>query len=506
MFKKLLSISLLISTFSCFGQTTYDKVIRSQINTGIHANASYRNAAGEYLISGNYSSGESHVSKVDSLGELIWIKTFDKSDQNYLTNPQIQKDKIIQLQDSNYLLTRNIKDWSNNKYKSYLIKFSENGDLIWSKQIHKNYASNTGSTFTLETSNGKLLHAISPSGSGKLDLIVLNSTGTIDTQINLTINLNAEPIAFVKDSNSAYLVLQSDEFKCYIYHFDETGQLIDSKLINDYFPMDAIFYENQLTMIGKNSNLVNFVAKLNYSIDSLRLVNAPPYGENYKFASVNENVFLLSSDFTFGRLTKFNLTNNSFFQYELGGIPVNLFQLDSTRFCVLRNGPTLGLKAFGENQIGISVFDTTALASSCMYESGYFTSTTNLLDTITTFVASFNSSVSTIADTLSLTWLDGLMYTTIGCVDHLGSLDEYDLDAQISLSPNPTNESVTVQANEFLEANIDLYNYQGQILQSVPFSGLNKTLSVLELTNGLYFVRITLPNGLSTTKKLVVKH
>ncbi|HLT49061.1 MAG TPA: T9SS type A sorting domain-containing protein, partial [Aequorivita sp.] len=81
----------------------------------------------------------------------------------------------------------------------------------------------------------------------------------------------------------------------------------------------------------------------------------------------------------------------------------------------------------------------------------------------------------------------------------------YSAFTDLSVFPNPTSESFTVQATKLVsETTISLYDIQGKLLISKKILPQNGTLTVdvSSLENGVYFVKVS-SEGKSVVKKLI---
>lgn len=77
--------------------------------------------------------------------------------------------------------------------------------------------------------------------------------------------------------------------------------------------------------------------------------------------------------------------------------------------------------------------------------------------------------------------------------------------ANLSLAPNPANESVSVTIDGVDNANVKIVDVLGNIVYSKSVNATTK-INVAEFRNGIYFVTIEGDNKKTTTKKLIVKH
>ncbi len=500
------SILFIVLSYSAICQTTYSKVIHEQNYTGIQSNGTFRNDNGELIFSGNFEFGRSHVSKIDSTGNPVWTKTFNLSDQNGFFDHFIQKDQIIRLIDSNFLLTRNLVDWSSGKTLCYLIKFSESGTLLWSKRTHKNDASNTWSSFSLEMDNGKILHALTPAGSGKLDIVRLNSNGIIENQINLDIDNSAEPVAFVKDGMIGYLILKTSINSCFVVKIDSIGSIMETKKITDFVPVDGTMHNSSLFVIGQSTNGMQLTAKLDYSTDSVYFLNSTN-GDQKRIKSINNELFIITNNFTFGTIINVDFTNAITKESSYNGSPINLYSVDAERFLSICNGPTYGIKQFGDPQVGIALFDSVGMGNSFCFSPPNVT--TNLLSYSTLLshdTLLSNTSPLSVADTLTVNWLDGNLFVGLGCVDNLGGVEEQTNEKSIVLVPNPSETHFSINSDKPINAVVKVLNFEGKEVKTANINGITLQIETENFESGIYLVRLILENGLMINKKLIIMH
>lgn len=86
------------------------------------------------------------------------------------------------------------------------------------------------------------------------------------------------------------------------------------------------------------------------------------------------------------------------------------------------------------------------------------------------------------------------------------SVEEIPNTSEIKLYPNPTNQYTTLQTdNIFKNATLTVYNSVGQQVRQIKnINGQTITLHLDNITNGLYFIRLTEENKVIATDKLVI--
>tara|TARA_R110002049_G_scaffold80597_1_gene205005 strand:- start:358 stop:1371 length:1014 start_codon:yes stop_codon:yes gene_type:complete len=82
-------------------------------------------------------------------------------------------------------------------------------------------------------------------------------------------------------------------------------------------------------------------------------------------------------------------------------------------------------------------------------------------------------------------------------------VDDNTLSTQVSVSPNPAVNTVTISNRSNLNlSTVEIYNIEGKLLQNVNVDGSATTLDISALASGIYMVKISSEQG-STTKKLI---
>jgi hypothetical protein len=84
------------------------------------------------------------------------------------------------------------------------------------------------------------------------------------------------------------------------------------------------------------------------------------------------------------------------------------------------------------------------------------------------------------------------------------SVNEFELNA-VKLYPNPAQDQVTIEGIE-KGSTIELINALGAVVQQKQASGYSETVSVQNLPEGMYMVRITMTNGQTIHQRLLVRN
>ncbi|NRA11314.1 MAG: T9SS type A sorting domain-containing protein, partial [Crocinitomicaceae bacterium] len=83
------------------------------------------------------------------------------------------------------------------------------------------------------------------------------------------------------------------------------------------------------------------------------------------------------------------------------------------------------------------------------------------------------------------------------------SVTQIELHDNVALFPNPSSNSITIASSESNLSEITIIDLSGKVVKSVEVSNASVSLDILNLSKGIYVVKITLYNGNVVTKKLV---
>lgn len=95
--------------------------------------------------------------------------------------------------------------------------------------------------------------------------------------------------------------------------------------------------------------------------------------------------------------------------------------------------------------------------------------------------------------------------TSIGCSQQTSTQNQ--LNIPVSVFPNPVESYLTISASSSDDLQIEIFNITGQSILSdkMPANQQQITISTVDLTAGMYFVKIS-TDDLFTTKKIIVKN
>ncbi len=85
--------------------------------------------------------------------------------------------------------------------------------------------------------------------------------------------------------------------------------------------------------------------------------------------------------------------------------------------------------------------------------------------------------------------------------DLIVAVNDIDLENKIAIIPNPVSDSFTIELKDDVLESVIIYNQNRQKIKATTSNRIN----ISNLSNGVYFVKITLQNGKQITKKVIKK-
>ncbi len=489
--------------------------------------------------------GEAFILKLDSAGNYCWVKTLGP-----LVN--ITCESIVTDHSGNVYVTgefRNIVDFdpggvnyslaSAGGYDMFVLKLTSNGDYVWIKTIEApddQYAEN----LHCDSNNNLLISGffhgtidLNPDSAGQyvvtsadyysFYILKLDSAGNFiwakasenEAEINsMTVSEDGSEIYvcgvfdhdscdFDLDSNQVYF-LHAGWYSTFICKYGSTGNLIWAKSISD---LQYSFIKND------NEGNVYLTGPFDYPVD---FDPGPPV---FTLTPQERDVFILKLDslgnFVFAKAIGgvdydqgSSITVDSYAniyvagQYEQtcnfnpGGNPVNLTCPGIANAFVLKltaSGDFLWVKSTGGN-------GTEYITKIILDKSGHLWMTGDSPSTLIVFDPfTFDNPVDSIKGNPHSSFF-------IAKIDDYTGIDEFNSQNNISIFPNPANQTITLQS-KYLPEEISVYDLSGRCIKDFKLSGsLNPGQIEMEISDmppGLYELQV-LSNEFVSTIKLIV--
>ena len=99
------------------------------------------------------------------------------------------------------------------------------------------------------------------------------------------------------------------------------------------------------------------------------------------------------------------------------------------------------------------------------------------------------------------------LLASLGCQMPSSALNNSAKNLEVNLYPNPTQSTLMIEMDRIVDAfSWQLLNIQGQIIKEDQATSLQTPISLLPLSNGVYYIRISIPNEGVITRKILIAH
>ncbi len=215
--RKYLLISLLaIVSFGATGQVTFQKTISG--NTSGFGKSVLQASDGGYVIAGNVQSvsldsNNIYLIKTNSIGTVIWTKTFDGVGND-------EANKVEKTNDGGFIISGNTNSFGAGGYDVYAIKTDSIGDTLWTKTYggvndEGGYIANVNSftSYIKQTTDGGYIISSSTKsfGHGGNDIYLIKTNTSGDTLWTRTFGSNNDDYggAVLQTAEGGYIVTGS---------------------------------------------------------------------------------------------------------------------------------------------------------------------------------------------------------------------------------------------------------------------------------------------------------
>jgi len=234
----------------------------------------------EYMLVG--SSDESHpgsrvadflLMKIDSIGNKIWSKTIGGTKDDYCSS-------VVPTNDGGYVLLGSTNSFGAGASDMYLVKTDSLGNLLWSKTFGGSGA-DEGKTITTSAEAGYILAGNTNSyGAGGLDMYVIRTDSVGNTLWDKTIGgTNTDNISSLLSINGGYIIggsTNSDsKTDMYLIKIDTIGNILWTNNFggNGYENCNTVNFTN-----GSGYLLGGYTNSFNSKSNDMYIVNADSSG------------------------------------------------------------------------------------------------------------------------------------------------------------------------------------------------------------------------------------
>ncbi len=417
---------------------------------------------GGYIITGtvqkNYGSFDSDVLllKTDSLGNILWYKTYGWSYYDYGCS-------VHQTSDNGFLVTGYTIGYGLGE-TIYLIRADSVGNLLWSRTFYGTGFNDSDYYSAFQTSDGNFVLAGRMTNAMFGGLITVSK---IQSNGNLLWTKSYEPPTSVSSlsdfkmtNDGGFIILATNpSIGKYLIKIDSLGAIEWSKLIGTGY------------------------GKVNQCNDGGYLI----YGSVPGPQSVGIYKTDLNGNFLWAKAYGSNITGGANFVKQTAD---NGYIITGTEY-----------SSWSTYLEGIYLIKTDSFGNSGCNESvPVFPTNTNVISIISSFTSSI-SSIDTVASTLITQQGSTPFYITL-CP--FTSISENNYKNNISIYPSPNNGIFNISiSSQINNGNIEVYNSIGALVFKQEIINQENSIELSSQANGLYFVKVINENKIVGTGKII---
>lgn len=513
--KSLLTLILLFSI--CYSQTSlaqslFSKTISVEdVNYGIQCYSSCVSYDGSILLVGEIYDGKGAIIKTDQGGNLLWNQTWNCTESNRF--PAFKN--IINTSDSCYFIVGDYYHPTENTYRSFFMKMTENGDTLWSKS---NSLTGIINSFETQDHGFIMIGSYSISGNNQTSLIKIDTNGDLEwTKILKFGTKSCEGSSIKQKANGNYLIsgkynnqgdTKSTAYLAELSSFGDVEWVKNYQDENSYIGSsidDFININNDLFLLLSNDNIIisktdslgNIQWSKNNSYGGWNMYNIP---NKLKKTINNELLFTNGSDFT--KYFKSDLNGDIILFGELELNAIDIHTTENNGILVIGNGPLMGVKNkyYPRTNIGMIQMDEFGYGVACSYPSSYISEDYIIQESTGTF-SSLELGEEDHTE-MEINTIDLLLED--GCVDFTGSIEENKDDLMMIL-PNPNNGVFVLETNNSMEGILFIYNHMGQLIYQENQKMQQNKIDLSVQTNGIYYYQFESSHSKIVSGKFIIE-
>ncbi len=505
-------ISLLFLTFKGNSQTNFQKTYAGiEYDNG---NSVQQTLDGGYIVVGVESSfgaggRDIYMIKTDASGDTLWTRSFGGPGDDYGMS-------VKQTTDKGYIVVGYTNSFGQGFDDVYLIKTDSLGDVLWSK-TYGGTDFDFGSSVQQTSEGGYIVVGSTASfGSGNYDvyLIKINSTG--DTLWTKTLGGSAldEGISAQQTNDGGYIIAGTTlsfgvgNYSAYLNKIDANGNVIWAKTYATSGSEEV--HQMQLTddggyiiaggiFIGPTITLSS-IFKTNSNGDLLWAKNYSNGGSNSVQETNDRGYIITGSEGGLAFLIRTDSVGDTIWTKSFKGINAYAYgnfvqQTTDNGFIV-----TGSTHIFGAND-PVYLIKTDSNGNSCIQN--------NFSTTVTTPVYTVNPAVSSashggkIGNPATMHNFGGDIFDICS---HVGIETTIKSKNALFIYPDPFSSETTLETDKlFNNVILSVYNMQGQLVKQIKnINGHAVTLHRDNLTTGIYYLQLIQDNEIYDIEKFLI--
>lgn len=513
--KKLLLLICILQGINTYAQDTLFSKVYYQDGIDNSVQSVTNGFDNDIYIAGKREWNKGFVTRLDSLGNVIWNKS--------ITASQVNFNHVAKTADSNIVAVGDVADPSTSSQNAYLIKINQQGDTLWSRSFKFGTMTYCTASRVLANPDSSLVITGKIGNNGKLIIAKLSHDGTLiwsyvydEVSIQNVTGLDRFP-------DGSYLVggyaIQGGSYNGFLQQFTSNGQLGWSKLMQNIAIQNSkitsggivsLFYDFQTNMEGlfKTDFGGDLLWEKNYSgmqtyTNSLDMQNLTLLSDSCIAVAIGDQM-------SGTNVVKFDSNGVALHDRGLNFSSSNVVEAQNKGLFVIGTGPMIGLKStLTQEHIGLIKTDSLlnhnlSQSGSCDFGGGTNLQTFPTTITTSTLTLQANGSMSQISPVVFVNPFTFLSY--IGCVDYLDGIDENSFADELRVYPNASTGIFNFVQEEVSALKIIIYNSNGQELYYTETTTLSTQIDLGSFSQGIYFYSVQRSDLKQAKGKLIMMH
>jgi hypothetical protein len=511
---------LFFSVFSAFAQDSlYSKVFHTA-NIDLKGQAVTVAGDGGLVIAAQYNWMQSAVFRIDSLGNTLWGKGLAAA------TGVVQWDNVLiktieTLEDSTYIIAGECISIDGTKLHAVCAKISSNGDTLWTRVLtNPNMQYNTYHAASATVDSGVVLVAkTSTATSAGYFVVKYSANGDLQwSKVVEGLEVTDTPCAIQSLADSTIIVSVPNSLnQCVVMHLFSDGTLDWAQRYPDLIIQDIERVDSTVVLSGRSAT--QYIPVLIKSA----LDGAILWAKSY--SSMSGGGFMIDvcvrQDSSFVMTSGEQALMGYAISADKNGVAALELNLALASFAVqnseqkgvflVGNGPMYGVKAgslMNNYHIGVVRADSMLNTSgggffSCSWGVGQaFSSDLPLVPL--PFTPQNSGTLSAVNAIFQ--YNDLILDSYIGCVDFFGGVAENSIDNEINIFPNPSNGLFHIEQLSQHSLEIEISDINGRNIENKRMHALQDTIDLSAQKAGIYFYKVRRDDGQVKNGKLVILH
>ncbi|MCF8298104.1 MAG: T9SS type A sorting domain-containing protein [Saprospiraceae bacterium] len=492
-------LSLGLITIVNAQQDTFSRVVFGYALEASSAICSFDNSQ---IIVGNGYHKVGIIIKVDSVGNIIWNRTYSNN-SNF--TPDVLFNSIIRTCDSCFVIVGSTHNPTSHNEDALMIKLDSNADTIWSRAVGFNQYDISAFSVQQTFDSGYIITGCATDNNsnpeGGVFVAKLNNVGHLEWS-KLYTGGNSGNFAYSvsQTQDSGYVLIgrmtnyPPYSSKAFLMKLSSNGSFLWAKKfdtpISSYSKGHDLIIARDGFILALDINSHVVILKTDFSGNILwhKSYQQQTGGTYFYYSSqlikTSDSCYvLLYGGESFNGIMKLDSLGDLVWSKSIFLQDRSIVESSNKELFIVGNGPYIGSKGFG--QLGIIKTDSMGNSYNCVYANN----TNQITETINNSSFTFNTIYGGVYDPIYPIIDSAVLLSYSGCIGYTGSINEIQKENKIQISPNPSNGIFNVDINIEKEGEIIIYNSLGENIYQSNFSSHQFEIDLSSKPNGVYLIK-----------------